>query len=460
MNQIYKVIWSRVKHCYVVVSEIVDRCGKNGAVSENKSLPFRAFLCAFVLIGCLMPVNMSYADGENALKWGTGASADGKEDIAMGKDAKAASTGTSPDHTGNNIAVGSNAKATGPYHDIAIGSSANVEGSSYGIAVGHAARVGGTAANQAIGGIAIGGSSGVTNKHGIAIGDQTKVSGLRGVSIGMVSYAEGEASTALGMWSKAKNDYSVALGSYSDTANTVSTASGLINGRTYNFAGGTALGTVSVGKTGAQEADPGDNAITDKGPFVRTITNVAAGRILGTSTDAINGSQLYAVTTEMDKGVAYAGDVKGAGAADNKFTRKLGEQTNIVGGVADASKLTDGNIGVVSNGTDTLNIKLAKNVKVDSVTTGNTVINNNGLTVGGKTYVTNNGINANNQKVTNVADGQVAAGSKDAVNGGQLHDAKNEVIKKGLRFDADNNSEKTNKLGSKVTVPVTIRKLA
>lgn len=43
MNQIYKVIWSRVKHCYVVVSEIVDRCGKNGAVSENKSLPFRAF---------------------------------------------------------------------------------------------------------------------------------------------------------------------------------------------------------------------------------------------------------------------------------------------------------------------------------------------------------------------------------------------------------------------------------
>ena len=91
-------------------------------------------------------------------------------------------------------------------------------------------------------------------------------------------------------------------------------------------------------------------------------------------------------------------------------------------------------------------------MKVDSVTTGNTVINNNGLTVGGKTYVTNNGLNANNQKVTNVADGQVAAGSKDAVNGGQLHDAKNEVINKGLRFDADNNSEKTNKLGSKVTV--------
>ncbi len=108
---------------------------------------------------------------------------------------------------------------------------------------------------------------------------------------------------------------------------------------------------------------------------------------------------------------------------------------------------------MVSNGTDTLTVKLAKTLTgLDSVTAGNTTINNNGLAVGGKTYVTNNGINANNQKVTNVADGNVASGSKDAVNGGQLHDAKNEVINKGLRFDADNNSEKTNKLGSKVTV--------
>ena len=152
----------------------------------------------------------------------------------------------------------------------------------------------------------------------------------------------------------------------------------------------------------------------------RTITNVAAGRISDVSTDAINGSQLYAVTTEMDKGVAYAGDVKAAAAAANKFTRKLGEQTNIVGGVADASKLTDGNIGVVSNGKDTLNIKLAKNVKVDSVTTGNTVINNNGVHVGGKTYINNSGLNANNQKITNVATG--TAGT-DAVNVDQLNAA-------------------------------------
>ena len=269
-----------------------------------------------------------------------------------------------------------------------------------------------------------------------AVGSNSTVSADGAMVLGNNASVTAKNGMALGSNTKVANENAIALGAGSETAAAVATPSATINGTAHNFAGVNPASTVSVGKAGSE----------------RTITNVAAGRISAASTDAINGSQLYAVTSEIDKGVAYAGDVKAAAAAANKFTRKLGEQTNIIGGVTDTSKLTDGNIGVVSNGTDTLNIKLAKDVKVDSVTTGNTVINNNGLTVGGKTYVTNNGINANNQKVTNVADGQVAAGSKDAVNGGQLHDAKNEVINKGLRFDADNNSEKTNKLGSKVTV--------
>ena len=276
----------------------------------------------------------------------------------------------------------------------------------------------------------------VTTDNAYVVGNNSTASADGAMVLGSSASVTGKNGVALGNNTKVANENAVAIGNGSETAAAVATPSATINGVAHNFAGVNPASTVSVGKAGAE----------------RTITNVAAGRISATSTDAINGSQLYAVTSEIDKGVAYAGDVKAAAAAANKFTRKLGEQTNIVGGVTDTSKLTDGNIGVVSNGTDTLNIKLAKDVKVDSVTTGNTVINNNGLTVGGKTYVTNNGINANNQKVTNVADGQVAAGSKDAVNGGQLHDAKNEVINKGLRFDADNNSEKTNKLGSKVTV--------
>ena len=236
--------------------------------------------------------------------------------------------------------------------------------------------VGSNSTVSADGAMVLGNNASVTAKNGMALGNNTKVA----------------------------NENAVAIGVGSETAAAVATSSATINGTAHNFAGVNPASTVSVGKAGSE----------------RTITNVAAGRISAASTDAINGSQLYAVTTEMDKGVAYAGDVKAAAAAANKFTRKLGEQTNIVGGVADTSKLTDGNIGVVSNGTDTLNIKLAKNVKVDSVTTGNTVINNNGLTVGGKTYVTNNGLNANNQKITNVATG--TAGT-DAVNVDQLNAA-------------------------------------
>ena len=158
-----------------------------------------------------------------------------------------------------------------------------------------------------------------------------------------------------------------------------------------------------------------------------------------------NAGDITTINTTIDKGLNFDGD---SGAVINK---KLGEKLSVKGGAT--GTLSDGNIGVESDGNGTLNVKLAKTLSgLDSVTAGGTTINNSGLTVGGKTYVSPTGINANNQKITNVADGTVGAGSKDAVNGGQLHDAKNELINKGLRFDADNNSEKTNKLGSKVTV--------
>ena len=160
--------------------------------------------------------------------------------------------------------------------------------------------------------------------------------------------------------------------------------------------------------------------------------------------------------TAIDKGLNFDGD---SGAVINK---KLGEKLSVKGGAT--GTLSDGNIGVESDGNGTLNVKLAKTLTgLESVTACGTTINNGGLTVGGKNYVSPTGLNANNQKITNVADGTVGAGSKDAVNGGQLHDAKNELntnisnaktelINKGLRFNADNNDEKTNKLGSKVTV--------
>ena len=131
MNQIYKVIWSRVKHCYVVVSEISGRCGKNGgAASEKKSLPFRAFLCALVLTGCLMPGlveantvhgpgaaatgsgstavgDNTKAKGNNAVAVGPLTNADGENSLAAGYDAKTGATAE------NSVAIGRGAKALG-----------------------------------------------------------------------------------------------------------------------------------------------------------------------------------------------------------------------------------------------------------------------------------------------------------------------------------------------------------
>ena len=198
--------------------------------------------------------------------------------------------------------------------------------------------------------------------------------------------------------------------------------------------------------TNKDQIDKNKQAIADN---KQNITN-NAGNIAQNKQDISN------INTKINKGLNFAGDT---GAVSN---RQLGDTVTVKGGAT--GTLSDGNIGVESDGNGTLNVKLAKTLSgLDSVTAGGTTINNSGLTVGGKTYVSPTGINANNQKITNVADGTVGAGSKDAVNGGQLHDAKNELntnindaktdlINKGLRFDADNNDVKTNKLGSKVTV--------
>ena len=274
----------------------------------------------------------------------------------------------------------------------------------------------------------------ITTDNSYVVGSNSTISADNGMVLGNSATVTGANGLALGNNTKVANDNAVAIGNGSETAAAVATPSATINGVTHNFTGTNPASTVSVGKAGME----------------RTVTNVAAGRISATSTDAINGSQLFAVKTEVEKGVSYAGDVKAAAATDNKFTRKLGEQTNIVGGVTDATKLTDNNIGVVSNGTDTLNIKLAKTLTgLDSVTAGGTTINNGGLTVDGKNYVSPNGINANNQKITNVADG---TNSNDAVNYGQLQNVINSIDKAPTVKAKDANvtvTEGTNAVGGK-----------
>ena len=127
----------------------------------------------------------------------------------------------------------------------------------------------------------------------------------------------------------------------------------------------------------------------------------------------------------LNDGMKYGGDT---GAVIKK---KLNEQVNVIGGITDTNKLTtEDNLGVVSDGSNNLKVRLAKALKgLESVTTGDTVINNNGVTInngaaGNPVSLTKNGLNNGGNKITNVAAGDVSANSTDAVNGSQLHEVK------------------------------------
>ena len=146
-----------------------------------------------------------------------------------------------------------------------------------------------------------------------------------------------------------------------------------------------------------------------------------------------NGKQHDIAT--LDDGMKYGGDT---GAVIKK---KLNGQVNVVGGIGDESKLTtDDNIGVVSDGRNNLKVRLAKNINLGP---------DGSLTINGKTYVNKDGLNANGQKITNVADGTV---NSDAVNFGQLKNQGSEIVNKGFGIKAEDGNEVKKKLGETVDV--------
>ena len=205
---------------------------------------------------------------------------------------------------------------------------------------------------------------------------------------------------------------------------------------TLNTDGLTIAGGPSVKKDGI---DAGD----------KKITNVAPGAVTPTSKDAVNGSQLYNVANNVKDligpdatidpatgKVAVADPTKGIGET-GKGT--IGDAIKHVNDAAKAaadtakkhSSVKAGDNIVVTEGTNAAGgkeytVSTAKDLNVDSVKAGDTTVNNDGLTIAGGPSVKKDGIDAGDKNITNVADGNVAAGSKDAVNGGQLYDvAKN-----------------------------------
>ena len=173
----------------------------------------------------------------------------------------------------------------------------------------------------------------------------------------------------------------------------------------------------------------------------------------------------------MDDGMLYGGDT------GTVIKKKLNNQVNVKGGITAVAKLSnEDNIGVVADGTDTLMLRLAKDLKgLNSATfnngsDGNTVVNGGSLTINdaagnpltsvtkdGVTItdgpsMTKDGIDASDKKITNVADGTIGAGSKDAVNGGQLHTVVEDLKTKGFGLTAEDGASVKKSLGDTVTV--------
>lgn len=125
----------------------------------------------------------------------------------------------------------------------------------------------------------------ITGKNSFVFGEDAVVEGDNTYAIGKEAVANATNSLAIGNGAKATEENTVAIGNNSITNTAIGTESGTINGTTHTFAGSVPLGTVSIGDIGKE----------------RTATNVAAGRISDTSTDAVNGSQLHAIVEEADK---------------------------------------------------------------------------------------------------------------------------------------------------------------
>ncbi|MEX3825377.1 hypothetical protein AB3X93_45200, partial [Paraburkholderia sp. BR14262] len=126
--------------------------------------------------------------------------------------------------------------------------------------------------------VAVGSNNTAAGTGAVALGSGNLATGTGSVAVGSASTAAAAGGVALGAGATATNAGDVALGSGSVSATANATSGTTIGGTTYSFAGTTPAGVVSVGSAGAE----------------RQITNVAAGQLSATSTDAVNGSQLFA----------------------------------------------------------------------------------------------------------------------------------------------------------------------
>lgn len=355
--------------------------------------------------------NLSKADEQHALALGVEAQARAKSATAIGDGAEATAKSE------NGLAVGTGARVDAE-QAAAFGYAAQATGL-------NALAVGANTDATALNASAVGNGAQATAENALAVGNTSNANALNASAFGSGAQATANNALALGQGAQASNVGSVALGSGSVTETAVGTSNVVVDKNTYNFAGVSPTATVSVGSVGAE----------------RTVTNVAAGRLSETSTDAINGSQLFAtnqaVTALGDnldtagQSMAYAlGGKSSYDPLTHKVTANLnvrgtdydnvqdalgyvaqgwdvgvnGQVTENVapGGSVDFSN-TDGNIVITRTGTD-LQFNLAKEIKIGNpgnqtvINEGNITTNN--LTVDGVTKLGDNFVVNNDNSVT------------------------------------------------------------
>ena len=422
--------------------------GRNYAIGQNA--------------GQYVKGSSNIALGTNAGKGEAGNVIDASSTIAIGRETKASgysgiSIGTLAETThANSIALGDKASATNGHDALAVGAFSKTTAAkamsigSYSTASGAqsiviASNYADSAAPEssnrstatAARAIVMGPESHATAEDALAIGNKNTVASARTYAIGNninvaagaddslafgTRAAVGAANTvAIGANANAAQANSVALGAGSATSAAHTTGDYTLN-TSYTAAGepNAANGTVSVGSASKE----------------RQIQNVAAGVISATSTDAINGSQLYATNNYLSNLATGVKNVLGGDAAVNNAGNLT--MSNIggtgKGNVNDAiaaanTKVAAGeNITVTpttnADGSKTYTVATKKDLVVTSVKAGDTTVNTDGVTIAGGPSVQKTGINAGNKKITGVANGNVAAGSTDAVNGGQLAEVK------------------------------------
>lgn len=244
--------------------------------------------------------NNAVAFGENNVASGTNSFAGGNDSKALGRDSFAygAHAEATIEYT---VAIGSQAR-TAAYNTIAIGNGAYANGEST-VVLGrtntvnaeNATVVGSNNGEVKSGqGAVVGYSNQVldNSKEQLTFGSNNKTKNQGATVVGSHSQAVAVDSLALGNNTVADVQNSVALGTNSTTEEAISTDHIHINGERYDFAGGVANSTISIGANNKA----GNGGVQN---YKRTLTNVAAGRVDGTSTDAINGSQLNAVINAL-----------------------------------------------------------------------------------------------------------------------------------------------------------------